>query len=273
MADVLLSFLRSTLPDELVAVLEGVLKNIEQGDFESIFQAEEVQILLGHQENDATKDVRLDSFPLWSDYIFHRLGLILSKRGEEPGTPIRETAAYQQHLLFSVAVASLYAFIQSNVTGPPLPFKSADILLPSSICGDASVLKDTRAKLIASLSADGVAAYKLTPNIELLCLAETILICPPVQKNIELSAWARLRVNFVHQRLLSEPAPSLQTAIYDDLGIVEELVLRHQNEEKKVQDLHTSFLLERATVHTHHGFDKKARADLDQTTSERSNND
>ncbi|KAF1942235.1 TPR-like protein [Clathrospora elynae] len=268
MGDVFLTFFRSSLPDELVTVFESVLKALESGDFLAVLQLPEAQILFGHDDNETTKDVKRSGFGLWSDYVFHRLGLILSKRDEEESTPIRETAAYRQHLFFTVAVAALHTFLQSNVTGPPLPFNPAEALLPKEISGDAKALSKARTDLIASLSADGVAAYKLTPNIELLCLAETILISPPIQKNIELSAWLRLRVNFIHQRLLSEPAPSLQTTIYDDLKVVEDLIL-NSGKIEEISDLHTSFLVERAAIHTHHGFDKKARADLDQATSER----
>ncbi|KAH7071915.1 hypothetical protein BKA63DRAFT_516613 [Paraphoma chrysanthemicola] len=268
MGDVLLEFFRASLPDELTAVLEDVLKATESGDFLAVFQQPEVQVLLGHDETDATKAVKLDDFPIWSDYIFHRLGIILAKRGDEQGTPVRETAAYRQHLVFLVAIAALYAFIQSTVTGPPLAFDAAKVTLPSQIWDDATSLRKIRADLVTSLSADGVAAYKLTPNVELLCLAETILICPPIQKNINLSAWVRMRVNFVHQRLLSEPASSLQTAIYDDLKVVEGLVSSHEKT-SDIADLHATFLLERAAIHTHHGFDKKAKADIDQATAER----
>ncbi|KAI8941738.1 hypothetical protein NX059_002943 [Plenodomus lindquistii] len=269
MSDLLLDFFRNSLPDELAVVLEDALKFTQTGDFQSIFALPEAQILLGHQEDEATKNVKREDFALWSDYIFHRLGLILSKRNEEQGTPINETAAYRQHLLFIVAIAALHAFLQSTVTGPPLPFKSAEVIFPGSISGDATALSKTRADLIASLSTDAIAAYKLTPNIELLCLAETILICPPIQKNIKISSWARLRVNFVHQRLLSEPAPSIQTAIYEDLKTVDGLISNAGTAKAELKDLHTSFLLERAAIHTHHGFDKKARADLDQATVER----
>ncbi|KAF2849458.1 TPR-like protein [Plenodomus tracheiphilus IPT5] len=269
MGDLLLDFFRSSLPDELAAVLEDALNITQTGNFLSILELPEAQILLGHQEDEATKNVKRDDFALWSDYIFHRLGLILSKRNEEQGTSIKETAAYRQHLFFVVAIAAFHAFLQSTVTGPPLPFKSAEVILPKAVSGDAAALSKARADLIASLSTDGIAAYKLTPNIELLCLAETILISPPIQKNIELSAWARLRVNFVHQRILSEPAPSIQTAIYDDLKTIEGLIVNLGTEKAERKDLHTSFLLERAAIHTHHGFDKKARADLDQATAER----
>lgn len=268
MADILLRFFRSTLPDEIAVVLEDVLSATERGDFGSVLNHPEVQRLFGHQEDEVTKDVHLKDFSTWSDYIFHRLGLILSKRNEEEGTPAKETALYRQHLFFVVAVAALYAFLQSTITGPPLPFKSADVLLPKEIASDSKALNKLRADLVASFGTDGVAAYKLTPNPELLCLAESILICPPIQKNIKASVWARLRVNFAHQRLLSEPASVLQKAIYEDLDVLEGLLLSAQDE-KKIEDAHVHFLLERATIHTHHSLDKKARADLDQATAER----
>ena len=268
MADILVAFLRSSLPDELASVLEELLQAVEKGDFLTIFQHFQVQVLLGHQDDQVTKGVQLKDFKLWSDYIFHRLGLILSKRGDEAGTPPQETAAYRQYLAFIVAAAAVSAFLQSTVTGPPLPFNSANVILPSDVSSSATALDNLRADLITSLSVDGIAAYKLTPNIELLCLADTILICPPIQKNIEASTWAKLRVNFLHQRLLSEVAPSLQKSIYENLETFEGLTLSSTSK-GKVENLRAHFLLERAAIHIHHGFDKKARADLDQATSER----
>ncbi|KAF1354249.1 TPR-like protein [Lizonia empirigonia] len=268
MGDALLQFFRKTLPDELAAVLEDVLKATETADLLTLSQLPEVQILLGHKDNDATKDVKRENFNLWSDYIFHRLGLLFPFRTEEEGIPIRETLAYRVHLLWAVAVASLYAFVQSTVTGPPLSYKPAEVLFSKDVSGDVTAVRKIQKDLIASLSLDGVAAYQLTPNIELLCLADTILINPVFQKFIELSAWARLRVNFTYQRLLSEPAPSLQTTIYDDLKSVERLVGKSEKAQE-IKDLHSSFLLERAAIHTHHGLDKQARADLEQATTER----
>jgi tetratricopeptide (TPR) repeat protein len=268
MGDVLLDYFRSALPEEIASVLGDTLKAVESGDFLTVLQKPEIQILLGHQDDDSTRNAHLKDFPSWSDYIFHRLGLILSNRSGEGDVPIEQTPAYRQNLFFLAAIAALYAFLQSNVTGPPLPFTSAEILLPKDITSSTTTLSKLRAGLVASLNTDGVAAYSLTPNVELLCLAETILVSPPIQKYVEHSSWARLRVNFIHQRLLSEPAPSLQKVIYDDLATVERMILsRAQHEGSK--DLYVHFLLERAAIHTHHGFDKKAKADLDLATSER----
>ncbi|KAF3006059.1 hypothetical protein E8E13_010923 [Curvularia kusanoi] len=268
MGDVLIQFLRTTLPDELAVVLQDILKATETADLLTLSQLPEVQILLGHQDNDATKDVKRENFTSWSDYVFHRLGLLFPFRTEEADTPIKETLQYRVHLLWAVAVASLSAFVQSNITGPPLAYKPSELLFTKDVSGDAVSVRKIQQKLIASLSLDGIAAYKLTPNIELLCLADTILINPIFQKFIPLSTWARLRTSFTYQRLLSEPAPSLQTTIYDDLKDVEKLVME-SGKEQEIPDLLSTFLLERAAIHTHHGLDKQARADLDQATAER----
>ena len=58
MGDVLLQFLRTSLPDELAAVLQDILKAAETADLLTFSQLPDVQILLGHQDNDATKDVK-----------------------------------------------------------------------------------------------------------------------------------------------------------------------------------------------------------------------
>ncbi|KAF2010321.1 TPR-like protein [Aaosphaeria arxii CBS 175.79] len=268
MTDVLLNFVQSSLPEELASILQNSIQALEKGDFLAIFQYPEVQELLGHQESEATKDVKLDGFPVWSDYVFHRLGLLLSNRNDDAKTTPQESSAYRQHLFLITAIAALYAFIQSNVTGPPLPFNSAEVIFPGKISSQPTDVDKTRAALVASLSSDGVAAYRLTPNVELLCLAETILISPPIQKNIKGSVWARLRATFFHQRLLSEPAPSLQKSIYDDVDVLSREILG-SDANSEVKNLRVHFLLERAAIHTHHSFDKKARADLDQATSER----
>ncbi|KAH7128225.1 hypothetical protein B0J11DRAFT_613479 [Dendryphion nanum] len=268
MTDILISFFRSTLPDELANLLQPTLQSLQKGDFLAILQRPEVRVLLGLEETEITKDVQLDGFPIWSDYIFHRLGVLLAKRSDDSELKPEETPTYLQHLYFIAAVAALYAFLQSTATGPPLPFVSAETLFPSNVSSNKSKLANLRQQLVASLSTDGVAAYKLTPNVELLSLAETILICPPIQKNVTASTWARLRARFIHQRLLSEVASSIQATIYEDLDALSALILGAE-QPHVVPDLRVHFLLERAAINTHHGFDKKARADLDQATSER----
>lgn len=268
MADALLDFLRSALPDELAASLRGQLDQLERGDFHAIFQHELVQVLLGHREDEATKEVSFADYPVWSDYIFRRLGLLLGKRQESSGSQRRDGPVYRQHLFLLVAHASTQAFLQSNVTGPPLPFSSAKTVLPLSVASDAGSVRALRRKLILSLSVDGEATYRLTPNVELLCLADTILTCPPIMKYVEAAQWARLRADFLHQRLLSEIAPTLQSSIYESLGQLEKQLIP-SSQETETSNTAVPFLLERAAIHIHHGMDAQAQADLGRATSMR----
>lgn len=80
MAEALLNYFRSTLPEELAVSLKEHLEFLDRGDFHAIFQHPLVQVLLGHKEDEDTKDIRLEDFPVWNDYVFRRLGALLSTR-------------------------------------------------------------------------------------------------------------------------------------------------------------------------------------------------
>jgi tetratricopeptide (TPR) repeat protein len=268
MTEILLHVLRSTLPPELTGVLETHLEALENGNFQAILQEPLVRRLLGHEHDEKTKDIFLKDFPIWTECIFHRLGILLGKRDAVDGVSAQDTPIFRQYLFFIAGLAAIGAFIQSNVTGPPLPFSPAKVIFPFDVSSDAKSLSAIRTSLVESLGADGEAAYRLTPNVELICLADAIVTCPPIHKNIPVATWARLRVNFLHQRLLSDIAPSLQKQIYEDLSTVNELILREDLGPCK-EDVGAGFLLERATVQLHHRLDKEGREDLDQATKDR----
>jgi len=80
MAEALLKYFRSTLPEELAVSLKEHLEFLERGDFHAIFRHPLVQVLLGHSENEDTEDIKLEDSPVWSDYVFRRLGALLSTR-------------------------------------------------------------------------------------------------------------------------------------------------------------------------------------------------
>ncbi|KAL2867167.1 uncharacterized protein BJX67DRAFT_353246 [Aspergillus lucknowensis] len=172
----------------------------------------------------------------------------------------------QKSQLLYIGLAALFAFLQSNVTGPPLEFRPTDVIVPSLLRSNTA-LRALRDKIIRDLSMDGVAVYKLTPNVELFAVARAILMDADVTaaNGPLLARTARMRVNFLHQKMLSEVTSTLQDAIYNDLEAIGKRVLvdKTPGQEKG------KFLLERATVHVHHGFDAKARADLEQAASER----
>ncbi|KAL1650049.1 hypothetical protein SLS58_001427 [Diplodia intermedia] len=239
------------------------LAALEAGDFEALLsQGATVRALLGRQDI-ADAPAPPSDYPLWTNWIHRRLlALLLSGPPEKK----RETAVE----LVAVAVAALAAFVQTNVTGPPLPFASARAVLPEDVAGDERALREARRRLVRSLGADGAAAYARAPNVELLCLADAVVVeaFGEVEAALQLLGegegsmmmmttvlrWARLRV-----------------AIYGELEALERVVLKEGGEEEDevVRDARVPFLLERASIHTLHGFDKKAREDLDRAAKER----
>jgi tetratricopeptide (TPR) repeat protein len=186
---------------------------------------------------------------------------------ERVGKCTAESARGEHELLsqiLHIGFAALLYFLQSNVTGPPLEFDSATVVFGETIAGDRKALNAMRRKMLRDLSMDGEAVYPLTPNIELFCVAKAILVDSGilVTDGVPLVAWTgRMRVNFLHQKMLSEVSGTLQKAIYDDLDRISATVLGEDSDSTGKSK--AAFLLERAAIHTHHGLDAKARSDLD----------
>jgi tetratricopeptide (TPR) repeat protein len=247
--DALLRQLRNSLSDEVARLAEQHLENLEKGDYESILKSTEAKELLQSERSDTP----------WNDAIFQRLGSLLSDRST-PGTQV---------IYFCVGYAALLAFLQSNVTGPPLPFNSATTVFSEDVASDPKVVRTTRKSLLSGLALDGIAAYRLTPNIELLCLADAIFTSPAILKNVKVARWAKIRVNFMHQRLLSEVSSTLQDMIYEDLAIVAEELEAAKKIPGFDEQAEGEFLLERSTIHTHHGLDSFAREDIQNATKNR----
>ena len=195
----------------------------------------------------------------WSQFLIQRIHRLLQQ--QPPGSST-------EHDLFSLAQVSFDSFLQANVTGPRLSYNPADGILPSSLFERTNTsVEQLQRRLISSLSVDGEAVYPLIPHIELFCLAKCIFNHPSMTQDLSLRL-ARLRVNFWHQRLLTEISPSLQVALYDDLQLIGDIVLTSRVSHSVISP--AQFLLERATIHMHHGFDQRARADIEQAARERS---
>ncbi|KAK2788125.1 hypothetical protein FQN53_004010 [Emmonsiellopsis sp. PD_33] len=224
---------------------------------------------------DALERVRTGEIP-YTDFLGGNIDAILGSESAE-NTPVVLSK------LLHVAVAALSAFVQSNVTGPPLLFRPADLLIPESLTqrsegGGGNVTGQTlqalRETMVRGLTVDGEAAYKLTPNVELFCIAKAVMNHPALIESCNgisaplVARTARLRVNFLHQKMLSENTTTLQSLIYDDLEFFNERLFSADSAVVATAEERARFLLERATIHTHHGFDAKARADLERAAEE-----
>ncbi|KAI4759267.1 TPR-like protein [Aureobasidium sp. EXF-3400] len=263
MADALQTLFRRSLPDEISTQLTDRLSELESGDFSALLQSEDAQELLGHSPNSGLNETKLKDCATWNEFISIRLSKLLAND--------EENATYKQSLFFIIGYAALLAFLQSNATGPPLPFTPSKTVLPQGVAEDKQQVNALRRQLIDSLAVDGIAAYRLTPNIELLCLANVIISNPEILENVSVSRWAKLRVTFMHQRLLSEDCGTLQDKIFADVDAVQEKFfdVSHKNKSKASNDdAKVEFLLERASIQTFYGLDKKARSDLDEAAAE-----
>ncbi|KAG4422017.1 hypothetical protein IFR04_004876 [Cadophora malorum] len=168
-----------------------------------------------------------------------------------------ETGAVQ---VLIAGLAAFNAFLQANVTGPPLDFGD---VFPAG--GDAF-----KEQCLRSLDIDGVSVYQYIPYVELFCFARFIFTTyfpRLVGGEYRDSKWMRLRINAYHQRLLSgvsgarlSESTVLQDAIDKDLKALDDEILGDKSTyptEAKVQ-----FLLEKAQVYILQGLDLKARENV-----------
>lgn len=166
------------------------------------------------------------------------------------------------HLSFlKIAYTSLEAFLQANCTGPPLEFNPEESIFPEVYWDDG--LKTLKEELFQSLAVDGGGPYPLTPHIELFWLAKVLTSNTTLAEAGFNGRRARFRVNFWHQKLLSEESPSLRSALYSDAEILEhQLSSRLAYGGAAAEEHFVEFLVERAIVRTYYGDDQLARADL-----------
>ena len=225
---------------------QASINRLEDGCFHDILVSSTIQTLLGHNN-------RIPQVPLhgrendWKSFLSSRVNRLLE---EAHSSNLRND-------LFLAGCAALQAFLQSNVTGPPLSWLPSTTIIPQKLRDDFESKADLTRQLLSSLSVDGETVYALTPNVELFCLAKCLLNHPAIIDEADpIHIRFRLRVNTWHQRLLSEIAASLESQIYEDLGILEQKIPLDDHQSR------AEFLIERATIHIHHGFDCKARADI-----------
>jgi len=165
--------------------------------------------------------------------------------------------------LMYMGVAGVRAFIQSNITGPPLLFSPERVLLPKELAEEPEFCKELSKAIIASLSIDGETAYHLTPNVLLLAFGKVVLNSSVLKKGFEPETlpWWRARVNFLHQRILSEATATLHNIIYED---IEKLLDRISSQDS---DLRAKFLIEKALIDTYFNYDSKALNGLEEAAS------
>lgn len=168
--------------------------------------------------------------------------------------------------LLEIGQSALLAFLQANVTGPPLTWDPKEVIPPQHLLdggGDSSV--HIQKRLTLWLGVDGEAAYQHIPFIELFVFAKIMLNATGLELTHDL-IWARIRVNSWHQRLLDRPSSSLQESIEDDLQSLERLL---SSELSQHSAGYAVFLLERSAIDLLHGRNIQAQMDLKQASRNR----
>ncbi|GAB7342350.1 hypothetical protein MBLNU457_g0572t1 [Dothideomycetes sp. NU457] len=257
MDEPVIQIFKQSLSEDCQGLLQEQIECLEIGHFESLLRTSTSQTLLGLNDTNNQNNDHIGTKETWHGGLDTRLKDFIAAKDDHAES---HSATHKAAGLFVVAYGALLAFLQSNVTGPPLPFSSARLMFPKSIPDDARLTQLTRRNLISSLTVDGVAAYQLTPNIELFYFANTILNHPFVLEYVGVARWAKLRSSFVHQRLLSEPASTLESHIYQDLDLTQEHLSSIASPPESAQ---SHLLLEQASIDIYYGFDKRARAALD----------
>lgn len=226
-------------------------QELEDGKFFAVLSSSLAKRLLGHDDDGFKKDSswQQNFGNDWSEFISRRASHLIEISNRSSPSLKKD--------LFSIGVAALNSFLQCNITGPPLAWISHQVILPQALQTNPSKLKELRHNLILSLSTDGETVYHLTPKVELFCLANTLLNHVKIIGRDPNHIWGRLRVNSWHQRMLSDNVDSLQKTIYNDLETIG-WGISNQSSQARAR-----FLIERATIHTLYGFDKKAREDLE----------
>lgn len=224
------------LPPTATTTATTPLSLVSAGDFSAVFSLPETRSLLAAGDTD------------YLDRTLDYAGYLQQCLSARPDTP--------PHTLLAIGIAALWSFIQANVTGPPLAFTPAALLLPNT--DDAECATRLERAAVAALTVDGETAYHLMPHALLLSLSKTLLNASATSKGVVTAAWWRMRVNFWHQRVLSEAAAGLHDVIYEDAKAVAHLA------ETQSGGVQARFLVERALVDTYFGHDTKALRGLEE---------
>lgn len=198
--------------------------------------------LLGH-----TASIEDERLPFLLDVITRLDFLLRNPANREP--------------LSKIGIAALDAFIQANVTGPPLTFSSEEVIYPLSYRGNPRWQDHLRQAVLGSLAVDGEAVYQHTPHVELFWLAKLILDHNALNDDLDCRR-AKLRVNLTHQKLLLEQTENLRGLIVAEYETLESDI--KSQSEVPIHELTwlASFYIERAAVYIHNGLDARARQDL-----------
>ncbi|KAA8905356.1 hypothetical protein FN846DRAFT_950955 [Sphaerosporella brunnea] len=236
----------SDVPNELALVQNGGFKEL----FESPPTRQTIGAALSDSSSPAVQKLREDQ-----DYASFVSKCITAQHS---AIPAAEKPQWLLRLM-CIGIGALRSFLQSNVTGPPLPYNPDKALVPEALSDNVDFACALNKALVESLSVDGESAYHLASHLVLLVLAKTVLNSPLLasEEAPQTASWWRLRANFLHQRILTEKTGTLLQSITADIN---DIAPRLAGQSGTVRAM---FLVERAMVDTYFGNDAKALSELE----------
>lgn len=230
--------------------VEALVTGVKSGDYKAVLGSDFAKQILGRDTGE------------WLPRIREGLRSVL----EEGISKTNHEEKRRRHISAAlVGLSAFNAFLQANVTGPPLAFNVRNVILGEEVRADER--RKVRKECLDSLEVDGVSVYQLIPEVELFCLAKTIFLYSSSQTDSkDISRWMRIRINAFHQRLLTaagkihDTGLELQASVESDLKALEEEVLGTNS--KFGTNVKVQFLLERAQIYIMQGMDLKARNEV-----------
>ncbi|KAJ3107479.1 hypothetical protein HDU97_004075 [Phlyctochytrium planicorne] len=157
--------------------------------------------------------------------------------------------------LLSIGSIFLLGFMQSCWTGPKLP-EVNHLFLPQN-----ADVEELEKAALNYLSIDSEEVYKLTSDILLLVMARAILVDNrSFFSASKLVDWWKLRVVFVQQRILDNPAGSGKEILFAAMESVKGSSAWTEVDEKIRQKAMSMLTLESGLVYSYYGDDEKAKA-------------
>jgi tetratricopeptide (TPR) repeat protein len=221
---------------------------VQNGDFKDLFELPQTRSMIGADIYDANDAHQINILKEngYASFVEERIAAKVIE-GERAEWLVR---------LMCIGVGAMRLFLQANVTGPPVLFNPEIAVVPECFSEAArSISKDSQATLMI----DGHSAYHLAHYPILLVLAKVVLNSPALcnDQAPQTMPWWRLRVNFLHQRVLPEEAGSLYEYICADMENVEKMLVGRN------RSIAAMFLVERAMIDSYFGKDKEALGELE----------
>ncbi|ORY77695.1 hypothetical protein BCR37DRAFT_382584 [Protomyces lactucae-debilis] len=203
----------------------------------------------------AVFDTRLAKTLLCDTSKSESLKAFLSSLSEKITEALHQSKELSSISVLELGVSFLNAFLQLNYTGPSFPTHK---LLPDHLTADKERLHD---EVLDLLTVDGERPYALVQAPLYLLLASHILHHQELTDCVFVS-WFRMRVDFVHQRLLDDTVSTLHNRIFDieKMEAIENAIASVQV--VSGSQLEARWHLELAHIYSHYSYDQKALAQV-----------